>query len=767
MRYFYSIFIFFLLISCSNRQEIVKTERILFYNQPANTWNEALPVGNGRLGAMVFGTVSRECIQFNEETLWTGGPHDYSHPGAAGYLDTLRTLILDGKAREAEKLAMVHFMSVPVRQEAYQPFGDLCIEFPDHEFYTDYQRSLDISKAICRTEYKVNGVTYIREVLASYPDQVIAIKLTANENKALKFGLTLHTPHEGNSIYCSGGQQTLEVEVKESKLKGIARIDVETDGLLVCSDHKIQVQDAKEATIYLTAATNFVDYRDVSGDPLARIDEYLNGIKKKSFSKIRKDHIADYRSFFDRFDIGFGKTARDTMTMNKRLMTFNESPVDPGLVSLYVQYGRYLMISSSRPGTQPANLQGIWNNELQPPWESKYTLNINAEMNYWPAELTNLSECHQPLFNLIEDCSETGSITAREHYGAGGWVIHHNTDIWRGTAPINASDHGIWLGGAGWLCTHLWEHYLYTLDIDFLKETAWPLMKGAAQFYLDYLFEDPETGWLISVPSNSPEIGGLVAGPTMDHQIIRSLFRDCIESTEIMDKDHKFAEQLRSTLPHIAPNQIGRYGQLQEWLEDRDNPEVKHRHVSHLWGVHPGDDITWEKSPELMQAARQSLLFRGDEGTGWSLAWKINFRARFLDGDHAYELIKMLFRVKEEDNVNWGGGSYINLFDAHPPFQIDGNFGAAAGIVELLIQSHQGFIDLLPALPSALPNGYIKGVCARGGFEIDMEWKDCEMKQLRILSKAGHLCKLRYNDKMVSFETEKGEDYYLGKNFIL
>lgn len=767
MRYFYSIFIFFLLISCSNRQEIVKTERILFYNQPANTWNEALPVGNGRLGAMVFGTVSRECIQFNEETLWTGGPHDYSHPGAAGYLDTLRTLILDGKAREAEKLAMVHFMSVPVRQEAYQPFGDLCIEFPDHEFYTDYQRSLDISKAICRTEYKVNGVTYIREVLASYPDQVIAIKLTTNENKALKFGLTLHTPHEGNSIYCSGGQQTLEVEVKESKLKGIARIDVETDGLLDCSDHKIQVQDAKEATIYLTAATNFVDYRDVSGDPLARIDEYLNGIKKKSFSKIRKDHIADYRSFFDRFDIGFGKTARDTMTMNKRLMTFNESPVDPGLVSLYVQYGRYLMISSSRPGTQPANLQGIWNNELQPPWESKYTLNINAEMNYWPAELTNLSECHQPLFNLIEDCSETGSITAREHYGAGGWVIHHNTDIWRGTAPINASDHGIWLGGAGWLCTHLWEHYLYTLDIDFLKETAWPLMKGAAQFYLDYLFEDPETGWLISVPSNSPEIGGLVAGPTMDHQIIRSLFRDCIESTEIMDKDHKFAEQLRSTLPYIAPNQIGRYGQLQEWLEDRDNPEVKHRHVSHLWGVHPGDDITWEKSPELMQAARQSLLFRGDEGTGWSLAWKINFRARFLDGDHAYELIKMLFRVKEEDNVNWGGGSYINLFDAHPPFQIDGNFGAAAGIVELLIQSHQGFIDLLPALPSALPNGYIKGVCARGGFEIDMEWKDCEMKQLRILSKAGHLCKLRYNDKMVSFETEKGEDYYLGKNFIL
>ena len=765
MKYLYSIILFLLLVSCSNRQKNHQISRILFYNQPAHTWNEALPVGNGRLGAMVFSTVPQERVQFNEETLWTGGPHDYSHPGAAEFLDTLRILILQGKTQEAEDLAMENFMSMPLRQEAYQPFGDLYIDFPGHETYTDYQRSLDISKAICRTEYKVNGVTYIREVLASNPDEVIVIKLTASENKALKFGLTLDTPHEDNGIYCNDGQQTLEVEVKESKLKGIAGIEVETDGLLDCSDHKIKVQDAQEATIYLTAATNFVDYSNVSGDPLAQVNEYLNGIQKKSFSKIRKDHIADYRSLFDRFDIGFGKTARDTMTMDKRLMVFNESPVDPGLISLYVQYGRYLMISSSRPGTQPANLQGIWNNELQPPWESKYTLNINAEMNYWPAELTNLSECHQPLFDLIEDCSETGSITAREHYGAGGWVIHHNTDIWRGTAPINASDHGIWLGGAGWLCTHLWEHYLYTLDVDFLEETAWPLMKGSAQFYLDYLFEDPETGWLISIPSNSPEIGGLAAGPTMDHQIIRSLFRACIKSTEITGEDHEFAEQLRSKLPQIAPNQIGRYGQLQEWLKDIDDPEVKHRHVSHLWGVHPGDDITWEKSPEMMRAARQSLLFRGDEGTGWSLAWKINFWARFLDGDHAYELIKMLFRVKEEDNVNWGGGSYINLFDAHPPFQIDGNFGAAAGIVELVIQSHQGYIHLLPALPSALQKGYVKGVCARGGFEIDAEWEDGEILKLKVSSKAGQKCKIRYNDKMVDFKTEKGRDYYLGKDF--
>ena len=714
---------------------------------------------------MVFGIVTRERIQFNEETLWTGAPHDYSHPGAAEYLDTLRMLILNGKAREAERIAMEHFMSLPLGQKAYQPFGDLYLEFPEHKEYTDYERSLDISQSLCRTRYKVDGVTYTREVLASYPDQVIAIKLTASQKKSLSFGLMLDTPHEEKSISGNGTQQTLSVEVKEGALEGMARINIETDGEITYSDHKIQIQDAGEATIYLAAATNFVNYRDINGDPSARIIEYFNGIRKKSFRRIRADHIADYASLFNRFDIGFGNSTRDTITMDKRLRMFNQSPEDPGLVGLYVQYGRYLMISSSRPGTQPANLQGIWNQDLKPPWESKYTLNINAEMNYWPAELTNLSECHQPLFGLIEECAETGEKTARVHYGADGWVVHHNTDIWRGTAPINHSNHGIWVGGSGWLCMHLWEHYRYTLDNIFLKERAWPIMKNAAQFYLDYMIEDPETGWLISIPSNSPEIGGLVAGPTMDHQIIRSLFRACIETTEIIGEDNDFAEILKETIPRIAPNQVGRFGQLQEWLEDKDDPEVKHRHVSHLWGVHPGDDITWEKSPELMKAARQSLLFRGDDGTGWSLAWKINFWARFLDGDHAYELIKLLFRVKEEANVNWGGGSYINLFDAHPPFQIDGNFGAAAGIVELLIQSHQGFIDLLPALPSALTDGFIKGVCTRGGFEIDMEWKDGDIVHLRVLSKEGQLCKLRYNDKTIEFETEEGKEYYMGRNF--
>jgi alpha-L-fucosidase 2 len=410
----------------------------------------------------------------------------------------------------------------------------------------------------------------------------------------------------------------------------------------------------------------------------------------------------------------------------------------------------------------PATLQGIWNQDLRPAWDSKYTTNINAEMNYWPAEVTNLSDCQDPFFRMIEDCAVTGRTTAKVHYNAEGWILHHNTDLWRGTAPINHSNHGMWMGGSGWTSSHFWEHFLFTRDTTFLRDRAWPVMREAARFYSQVLIPDPKTGWLISTPSNSPEIGGMVAGPTMDHQIIRTLFRNCITASEILGTDQEFAAQLKELIPRIAPNQVGRLGQLQEWMEDVDDPNEHHRHVSFLWGVHPGDDITWEKSPELMKAARQSLIFRGDDGTGWSLAWKINFWGRFMDGDHAYQLIKLLFRVKDEKNVNWSGGTYINLFDSHPPFQIDGNFGAPAGIVELLVQSHQGFIDILPALPSALPEGQIRGVCARGGFELDMSWKEGKLVSLSILSKAGGICRVRYQGKMTEIPTKKGEmvDYF-------
>jgi alpha-L-fucosidase 2 len=421
------------------------------------------------------------------------------------------------------------------------------------------------------------------------------------------------------------------------------------------------------------------------------------------------------------------------------------------------------MISASRKGTQPSNLQGIWNKDLKPAWGSKYTTNINTEMNYWPAEVSNLSECQEPLFKLVEECAETGVNVAREHYGAEGWVLHHNTDLWRGTAPINHSNHGMWVSGSGWLSHHLWEHYLFTRDLDFLRERAYPVMKGAATFYSHYLVEDSATGWLISTPSNSPENGGMVAGPSMDHQIIRSLYHACIKAAELLNEEDEFITLLQNQVGKIAPNQVGQYGQLQEWLEDVDDPENKHRHVSHLWGIHPGRDINWENSPELMEAARQSLLFRGDDGTGWSLAWKINFWARLLDGDHAYDLIKLQFRLVSSENKNYmgGGGSFPNLFDAHPPFQIDGNFGAPAGIIEMLIQSHLSTINLLPALPSALPNGEISGVCARGGFELSFNWENGILQEVEILSKAGEDCHLNYQGKTIDFQTEKGRSYKL------
>jgi len=712
-------------ISCNVQEEDVVLK--LWYNQPSSSWNEALPVGNGRLGAMVFGGVSQEHIQFNEETLWTGGPHDYVHEGAVEYLEPLRQLLREGKQDKAHELAMEEFMSTPLTQKEYQPFGDLYLDFPGHESYTEYHRELDISSAVCRTSYVVNNVHYTREVIASHPSQIIAIRLEADRSGSLSFDLWLNSEHEEHSLETSSGKQILNVAVKDGSLRGTAGIEVKTDGKISSNGDKIQISGAKTATLLLSAATNFVSYKDISGDPTARMENDLADAYDISYAKIREEHVADYRKLFERFSLNFGSNGRDSIPTDRRLLKFIESPDDPSLIALYTQYGRYLMISASRPGTQPSNLQGIWNKDLKPAWGSKYTTNINAEMNYWPAELTNLSECHEPLFKLVEECAETGREVAREHYGAQGWVLHHNTDLWRGTAPINHSNHGMWVAGSGWLSYHLWEHYLFTRDLEFLRERAYPVMKGAATFYSQYLVEDQATGWLISTPSNSPEIGGLVAGPTMDHQVIRSLFHACIEAASLLDIDTEFAGLLKEQAGKIAPNQIGQYGQLQEWLQDVDDPENKHRHVSHLWGMH------------------------------------INFWARLKDGDHAYELIKLQFRpvTAKKTSYSGGGGSYPNLFDAHPPFQIDGNFGAPAGIVELLIQSHQSTIDLLPALPSALPEGKISGVCARGGFELSFSWEDGILQEVEILSKAGESCSLSYKGNSIDFQTEQGKRYTL------
>ncbi|NOR33772.1 MAG: glycoside hydrolase family 95 protein, partial [Bacteroidales bacterium] len=478
-------------ISCNVQEEDVVLK--LWYDQPSSSWNEALPVGNGRLGAMVFGGVSQEHIQFNEETLWTGGPHDYVHEGAVEYLEPLRQLLREGKQDKAHELAMEEFMSTPLTQKEYQPFGDLYLDFPGHESYTEYHRELDISSALCRTSYVVNNVHYTRELIASHPSQIIAIRLEADRSGSLSFDLWLNSEHEEHSHETFSGKQILNVAVKDGALRGTAGIQVKTDGKISSNGDKIQISGAKTATLLLSAATNFVSYKDISGDPTARIEKDLEDAYDISYAKIREEHVADYRKLFERFSLNLGSNGRDSIPTDRRLLKFTESPNDPSLIALYTQYGRYLMISASRPGTQPSNLQGIWNKDLKPAWGSKYTTNINTEMNYWPAELTNLSECHEPLFKLIEECAETGVTVAREHYGAQGWVLHHNTDLWRGTAPINHAYHGMWVAGSGWLSYHLWEHYLFTRDLEFLRERAYPVMKGAATFYSQYLVEDQAT----------------------------------------------------------------------------------------------------------------------------------------------------------------------------------------------------------------------------------------------------------------------------------
>ena len=739
-------------------QSLVKPLK-LWYSQPAEFWEEALPIGNGRLGAMVYGGGTEEHIQFNEETLWTGEPHDYSHEGAYKYLGQIRDLIWRGKQKEAETLAMENFMSVPLGQRKYQPFGDLWIKFRNQGEIADYKRELDLSTAVCRTAYKAGNVNFTREYIVSTPDQTIAVSLKSDKKQSLSFDLSLTALHEGFiATAVKDGTIELNLKVKDGVLTGTAKLKIFTrGGKISVVGNQLLVEKADEAAIYLVAATSFVNPKDVSGNPQLLCNKYMATIVGKKFEDVKKNHIKDYQSYFNRFEIDLGSSDSDNLPTNLRINAV-PAKMDNSLAALYVQYGRYLMLSSSRPGTYPANLQGIWNDKLNPSWDSKYTVNINTEMNYWAVEPLNISECHDALFRMVEEVVPFGQKVAQVHYNAKGWVLHHNTDLWRGAAPINHSNHGLWVGGSGWLSTHFWEHFLYSRDTVFLTNRAWPVLKGAAQFYKDYLVSDPNSGWLVSCPSNSPENGGLVSGPTMDHQIIKSIFKICIEASSIIHKDKAFADSLKILLPKIAPYKIGKFGQLQEWVADLDDPENKHRHVSHLWGVHPGKEINWRETPELMDAAKKSLIARGDEGTGWSLAWKINFWARFRDGDHAWNMVQMLLRPTGQKGTKMtGGGSYPNLFDAHPPFQIDGNFGGASGIVEMLMQSHLNAIDILPALPSAIPDGHIRGVRARGGFDLDFEWKEGKLISLKVLSNSGYALALRYGDKTFSAPTKKGE----------
>jgi alpha-L-fucosidase 2 len=732
------------------------------------------------MGAMDFGGVQKARYQFNEDTLWTGGPHNYAHQGAVKHLKTIRDLLFAGKQQAAEELAEREFMSQPLGQMAYQPFGDLEIEFPGHDSHSNYRRRLDLGTATITTSYEIDGVKFTRQAFASYPDRAIVVRLSSDKPGKLSFVATMTTPQadkkltarDANTLQMSAHVRNVSNERAgnpRGQMTLAAQLScIETDGKITANETELAVEKASSATLVLTAATNYVNYRDISADPVALSTEDLKNLKDKSFEQLREVHVADHKRLFDRVTLELGEGEVVDLPTDERILAA-QGASDPQLAALLFHYGRYLLIASSRPGAQPANLQGVWNDQPAPPWDSKYTTNINAEMNYWPAEVCNLGECCEPLFSAMKELAQSGADTAREHYGARGWVLHHNFDLWRGTAPINASNHGIWPTGGAWLCQHLWWHYLYTGDEAFLREQAYPLMKGAAEFFVDTLIEDSRTPekWLISGPSNSPEQGGLVLGPAMDHQIIRGLFANTTSAARILAIDADFADQLDQLGERIAPNKIGKHGQLQEWLEDVDDPQNRHRHVSHLWAVYPGNEITPE-TPQLFDAAAKSLEMRGDGGTGWSLAWKINLWARLRDGDHTHKILSNLLTLTGSAKTEYnGGGVYPNLFDAHPPFQIDGNFGATSGICEMLVQSHlataegKRIIELLPALPSAWPDGRITGLRARDGFSVDLEWAGGKLKSCRVRANLGKPCVVKYAAKERDVMLAAGDELYL------